>query len=191
MDDERTYSDSNEIKEELAADGRPAGVESDTEERGQEPFDPDRISIDSKVISMDALIRRLLQGSVRLAPAFQRKEIWNLERKSQLIESLMLKIPIPMFYVAADERGNWDVVDGLQRLTAVKEFILGNEYMEAREEPIVTKFILGNVYMKTVESLRGKGLRLKGLEFWGHKYDGLMFSELPDILINRIWVWLL
>ncbi|MDM8525945.1 DUF262 domain-containing protein [Desulfococcaceae bacterium HSG8] len=170
MDKKIRYSDSNEIEEELAADGRPAGVESDTEERErQEPFDPEQISIDSKVVSMDTLTRRLLQGSIRLAPAFQRKEIWDLERKSQLIESLMLKILIPMFYVAADERGKWDVVDGLQRLTAVKEFILGNEYMKTREE-----------------SLRGKGFRLKGLEFWGHKYDGLIFSELPNILINRI-----
>lgn len=165
MDKEKIYSD-----EDLAADGRPAGVESEPEEQErQEPFDPERISIDTKVVSMDTLIRRLLQGSVRLSPPFQRKEIWDLERKSQLIESLMLKIPIPMFYMAGDEKGNWDVVDGLQRLSVFKEFILGDEYIKRKEE-----------------SLRGKGLRLNGLEFWGHKYNGLTFSELPDILINRI-----
>jgi len=178
----KRYFDDNDTEEDLAADGRPAGVESETEER-QEPFNPEQISIDSKVVSMDALIRRLLHGSVRLAPPFQRKEIWDLERKSQLIESLMLKIPIPMFYVAADEKGNWDVVDGLQRLTAFKEFILGKKYME---ESLVTKCILGEKYMKATESLRGKGLRLKGLEFWGDKYDGFTFSELPGLLINRI-----
>ena len=158
------------IKEDLAADGTLAGVEADIEEREkEEPFDPEQISIDPKVISMDTLLRRLRQGSMRLAPPFQRKEIWDLERKSQLIESLMLKIPIPMYYVAADEKGNWDVVDGLQRLTTIKEFILGNEYMKTRNKKV-----------------RGKGFRLQHLEFWGDKYDGLTFNELPQFLINRI-----
>jgi len=38
----------------------------------------------------------------------------------------MLKIPLPMFYVSSDKDNNWDVVDGLQRITTIKEFILGN-----------------------------------------------------------------
>lgn len=157
-------------EEELAEDGRPAGVEADAEGRPpQEPFDPEAISIDPKVVPMDTLIRRLLQGTIRLAPAFQRKMIWDQERKSQLIESLMLKIPIPMFYVAGDEKGNWDVVDGLQRLTAIKEFVLGAQYLKTREA-----------------RYRGRGMQLQGLEFWGDRYDGHDFSQLPELLVNRI-----
>ncbi len=156
--------------EELAADGTLAGVEFDDGDReDQEPFDPEKISIEPKVTSMDAVIRRLVQGSIRLAPAFQRNEVWDIERKSQLIESMMLRIPVPMFYVAADEKGNWDVVDGLQRLTTIKDFILGREYMETKDE----KF-------------KGKGLKLNKLEFWGNKFDGLTFSELPESMVNRI-----
>ncbi len=140
-----------ETIEDLAADGRPAGVEADMEERErQEPFDPEKISIGPKVVSMDTLIRRMQQKTIRLAPAFQRKEIWNLERKSQLIESFMLKIPVPMFYVASDEKGNWDVVDGLQRLTAIKEFILGNEYIKSGKREFM-----------------GKGLKLKKTRILG------------------------
>jgi len=158
------------IKQDLAADGRPAGVEDAQEEmEAQEPFDPEKISIEPKVVLMDTLIRRLQQGSIRLAPAFQRKEIWDSERKSQLIESLMLKIPIPMFYVAANEKGHWDVVDGLQRLTTIKEFILGKEYMETRDE-----------------KHQGQCFRLQSLEFWGDKYNDFIFNELPDFLKNRI-----
>jgi hypothetical protein len=156
--------------EDLAADGSLAGVEFDDFEREeQEPFDPEKISIEPKVIPMDTLIRRLIQGSIRLAPAFQRKEVWDVERKSQLIESMMLRIPVPMFYVAADEKGNWDVVDGLQRLTTIKEFVLGKEYFETKDE-----------------QLKGKGLKLKDLEFWGDKFDGYTFSELPEPMVNRI-----
>ena len=150
MSSKQKYLIDENIKEDLSADGTLAGVEADIEEREkEEPFDPEQISIDPKVVSMDTLLRRLQQGSMRLAPPFQRKEIWDWERKSQLIESLMLKIPIPMYYVAADEKGNWDVVDGLQRLTTIKEFILGNEYMETRNKKV-----------------RGKGFRLQHLEFW-------------------------
>jgi len=157
-------------KEDLAADGNLAGVESDGfGQEEQEPFDPEEISIETKPTAMDAVIRRLLQGSIRLAPAFQRKVVWDTERKSQLIESMMLKIPLPMFYVAADEKGNWDVVDGLQRLTTIKEFVLGQEYFDTRDE-----------------KLKGKGLRLKSLEFWGDQFDGFTFSDLPELMVNRI-----
>ena len=162
--------DDSTIQQELAASGNLSGVEAESEEVDlQDPFDPEKISIDGKIVPMDALIRRLIQGSIRLAPAFQRKEVWDIERKSQLIESMMLKIPLPMFYVAADEKGNWDVVDGLQRLTTIKEFVLGNTYMQTRDD-----------------KLKGKGFRLKELEFWGDKYDGLMFATLPEGITNRI-----
>ncbi len=147
--------------EELTADGHFAGVEADREEVVQ-PFDPEKISIDSKVVPMDTLLRRLRQRTIRLAPAFQRNNVWDWERKSRLIESLMLKIPLPMFYVSADDKGNWDVVDGLQRLTTIKEFILENE-----ED-------------------RGKGFKLQKLEFWGNDYNKLNFNALPKILVNRI-----
>jgi hypothetical protein len=164
MDSDEKYS------EELAADGSFSGVESDYYgHEEQEPFNPEKISIEAKVTPMDTLIRRLIQGTIRLAPAFQRSEIWDPERKSQLIESIMLKIPVPMFYVAADKKGNWDVVDGLQRLTTIREFVLGKEYLKTKNE-----------------RLRGKGLKLKDLEFWGDKFNGKNFSELPEPMVNRI-----
>lgn len=169
MDSKSIYSMDDAFKQELAADGHFAGVEFETEEEVQDPFDPEQISIDAKVVPMDTLVRRLTQTSIRLAPAFQRKEVWDLERKSRLIESLMLAIPLPMFYVAADEKGNWDVVDGLQRLTTIKEYVLGNQYMETKNE-----------------SLKGQGFRLQYLEFWGDKYNGLIFNKLPEGLRNRI-----
>ncbi len=166
-----TYEFDETIKQDLTADGHFAGVEAEPAENdSMEPFDPEQISIDTKLVTMDTLIRRLIQGTIRLAPAFQRNEIWDPIRKSKLIESLMLKIPLPMFYVSADEKGTWDVVDGLQRLTAIKEFILGNEFLKTRDEVN-----------------RGHGFRLQNLEFWGDKYNNSNFSELPQILINRIF----
>lgn len=158
------------VRQELGADGQEADVEFEGElESPVEPFDPKSISIESKPISMDAVIRRILQGTIRLAPPFQRQLVWDEIRQSQLIESLMLKIPLPIFYVAADEEGKWDVVDGLQRLTTLRKFILGEKYLETRNE-----------------SYRGSGLPLQGLEFWGEHYNGVTFNDLPPAIANNI-----
>ena len=73
--------------------------EEDVFEEEIEPFNPEEISIEPKVVPMDVLLRRLEQKTIILNPDFQRNEVWNNEQKSRLIESLMLKIPIPMFSV--------------------------------------------------------------------------------------------
>lgn len=94
-----------------------------------EPFDPQKISITKKNIALDVIIRRIKQNTIILSPDFQRNIVWNDIQKSRLIESLMLNIPIPMFYVAAKENGYWTVVDGLQRLTAIREFVISKKLL--------------------------------------------------------------
>lgn len=140
-------------KEELAEDGSEIGIEQEPEEEIiVEPFDPNSISIDSKVIAMDTLIRRFEQKTIHLTPNFQRNEVWNQTRKSRLIESLMLKIPLPMFYVAANKEGQWEVVDGLQRLSTIRDYILGNN--------------------------NGIKFKLKNLEFLGNKFNEKTFDDI-------------
>jgi len=62
-------------------------------------------------------------------PEFQRIFRWNILQKSKLIESILLGIPIPSIFVSQRDDGVWDVVDGLQRLSTIFEFmgILRNE----------------------------------------------------------------
>ncbi|MGZ7881859.1 DUF262 domain-containing protein [Acinetobacter soli] len=161
-----TIFDDKEIKEELSELGEKIGIESEGDEDTIEPFDPQAISIQQKNVAMDVIIRRLKQGTIQLAPSFQRKEVWNLTRKCRLIESLMLKIPLPMFYVAADDEGNWEVVDGLQRLSAIRDFIIGDS--------------------------SGVMLKLQNLEFLGSKFDGKTFlaieaDTLEQKLVNEIY----
>lgn len=153
-----------------------AGIEEDeanekeTTEDETDPFNPEDISIDTRLVTMETLLRRLEQGSIQLNPDFQRKEVWDDVRKSQLIESLMLKIPIPMFYVSSDEKGNWSVVDGLQRISTFRDFILGPKFMRNSSR---------------FQSEKGNGLALTGLEFW-KSLNGCTMSKLPRHLYNRI-----
>lgn len=146
-------------KEELTETGEKAGVIAEDEGIVKDPFAPEDIRISKKVISMDQVVRRLTANTLCLAPEFQRSEVWTQTKKSQLIESLMLNIPIPLFYVAADNTGAWDVVDGLQRLSAIKEFLVD------------------------------KTLVLSNLEFLGEKYNGKTIDDkdFSPIFFNRIY----
>ena len=92
----------------------------------ERPFDPARIKIHTVPAVVGQLMSRIEYGEIDLAPDFQRLSgIWNAERKSRLIESLLLRIPIPVFYVAADDEENWAVVDGVQRLSTIHDYVTG------------------------------------------------------------------
>ncbi len=95
------------------------------EQRITEPFDPREIRIESKSGNLNTLLARLENDEIDLAPDFQRHGgIWNETNQSRLIESLMLRIPIPAFYFDGTNNEKWLVVDGLQRLTAIRRFII-------------------------------------------------------------------
>ena len=98
----------------------------DTQEEITHPFNPEKIKIRTTNILIGQLVLRIEYKEIDLAPDFQRMSgIWNHRRKSRLIESLLLSIPIPVFYVAADEEDNWSVVDGIQRMTTINDYVVG------------------------------------------------------------------
>lgn len=155
-----------DIKQELSETGRATGIEAEeSDETILEPFDPSKITIEPKVVPMDTILRRLKQGTIILSPSFQRKEVWTDTKKSLLIESLMLNIPLPMFYVAADDKGRWEVVDGLQRLSAIRDFLHGDK--------------------------DGVMLKLKNLEFLGERFNNKTFKAIENnpedqLVVNTI-----
>ena len=79
------YNEFNLPREELSESGEKIGIEAEDETEAMEPFDPDAITIAQRVVPMDVLLRRLKQGSIVLSPSFQRKEVWDVTRKSRLI----------------------------------------------------------------------------------------------------------
>ena len=92
----------------------------------ESPFDPEKIKIRTAHVVVDQLVSRIKYQEIDLAPDFQRQAgIWTPQSKSRLIESLLLRVPIPVFYVAADESDVWSVVDGIQRITTIYNYTLG------------------------------------------------------------------
>ncbi|MYA21998.1 MAG: DUF262 domain-containing protein, partial [Gemmatimonadetes bacterium] len=63
------------------------------------------------------ILRRIEQEQFIMDPDFQRDFIWDEAKQSKLIESVVMRIPLPVFYLAEDEQGRMIVVDGLQRLS--------------------------------------------------------------------------
>ena len=109
------------------------GLELELSEPDQitDPFDPEQIKIRTVPVLIEQLVTRIQYKEIDLTPDFQRlRGIWNSERKSRLIESLLLRIPIPVFYVAGQENDDWSVVDGLQRMSTIFDFINGEFGLE-------------------------------------------------------------
>lgn len=93
----------------------------------KEPFDPKEIDIQVQQTTMDNLIKRLSHNEIDLNPDFQRSpDLWKKPIQSRLIESLLIKLPIPAFYFDASDENKWQVIDGLQRLTTIQHFIIDN-----------------------------------------------------------------
>ena len=92
-------------------------------------------------------------GDIDFTPDFQRNFVWNSIQKSKLIESLLLRIPLPIFYFAEDKEGRLTIVDGLQRLTTIKEF-MNNEfplnYLEYLNEGVRGRYYKSNPEKKQV-----------------------------------------
>jgi len=61
--------------------------------------------------------------AIEIDPKYQRRERWSREKQSALIESFILNVPIPPIYLAEDDYGNYSVIDGKQRLTAIFLFM--------------------------------------------------------------------
>jgi len=65
-----------------------------------------------------------------ITPEYQRAYRWNIDQKTKFIESILLGIPIPPIFVAEDDNGKWELVDGLQRISTILSFfgLLKNDY---------------------------------------------------------------
>jgi len=84
------------------------------------------IRIVKEQYSVYEIIRHIYRNRIDLQPNFQRYNVWTILQKSELVESILMGIPIPMIYLFENEEGLRQVIDGKQRLTALKNFVNGD-----------------------------------------------------------------
>jgi Protein of unknown function DUF262 len=151
-----------DVEVEVDDEGRSTDVE--REESGeliQEPFDPAEIDVQTRQPTVDLLLSRLKRGVLDLQPDFQRTAgIWSEANQSRLIESLLLRIPLPTLYAAESGEEGWAIVDGIQRLTTIARFV----------DP---------------EVIGATPLKLRGLQYL-QQYEGMRYDDLPPALQTRI-----
>jgi len=123
------------------------------------------VDFDTFDIQVQQLLTMLEEDQISIAPAYQRQFRWDEARCSQLVESLILGIPIPNLFMATNEDNSWEVVDGLQRLCAVVKF--------AGDATLRSKFKLG------------KELALTGLKKID-KFNDYTFRDLPPNVQQHI-----
>ena len=139
---------------------------SNEEEADITPFDPKKIRVENRVYQLQYLITKMSHDEIDLKPEFQREsEIWTDKAQSSLIESILLKIPIPAFYIDQSNDEKWLVIDGLQRLTTLFRFLLPEQYKELFP--------------------KGKPLKLCSLKSL-KEYNGFAFKDLPRPFQRRI-----
>lgn len=97
----------------------------EVEDEQEEKLDyPDlKIKIDKDQYSIYEMKRKYDRGKICMDPSFQRNFVWKNKQMSELIESVIIGIPLPLIYLAESQRGDLVVVDGRQRLTTFIKFL--------------------------------------------------------------------
>lgn len=89
------------------------------------PFDPNLIRIRRDPYTMGELIDRIEHDEINFFTGFQRKaDLWSEKQQCSLIESILLRLPLPAFYFDESEDDKWQVIDGLQRTSVIRKFVV-------------------------------------------------------------------
>jgi hypothetical protein len=131
----------DEAEDPAAKDEEPDVLADPAHELGDYPLDGVLIRTEQRAI-VDVL-RRIEDKTIVLNPEFQRHFVWSEEKQSRLIESVLMRIPLPVHYVAEDKDGRLVVVDGLQRLTSFRRFAKGELKLTLSNPDLAGKDING------------------------------------------------
>lgn len=120
-----------------------------------------KVDFDSFDISVKELVSMSEDDIIDIAPEYQRQFRWPIENQSKLVESVLLGIPVPSLFMAANKDGSWELIDGVQRLNSLIHFV-GTDLQ-------LQKFGFNS------------SLVLKGLTVLT-EFNGCQFSDLPTSL---------
>jgi hypothetical protein len=81
------------------------------------------VKTDAYQMSIGEIVSMYDNGEIVINPEFQRFFRWDIGQKSKLVESILLGIPIPSIFVFEKEDGSWELIDGLQRVSTILEFM--------------------------------------------------------------------
>ncbi|ORA83337.1 hypothetical protein BST28_00060 [Mycolicibacter kumamotonensis] len=110
------------------------------------------IHTDGYGMSIGEVLSMYKDGDLDIHPEFQRIFRWSMEQKSRLIESILLGIPIPPIFVSQRDDGVWDVIDGVQRLSTILQFV--GSYRDHEDKLVKPEPLLATEYLPDLEGYR-------------------------------------
>ncbi|MGV0373055.1 DUF262 domain-containing protein [Corynebacterium pilbarense] len=134
------------------------------------------ISTEKLSMSLGEISSLYGKGDLIIRPSFQRLFRWSQEQRTRLIESFLLRIPIPPIFVSSDEDGKWEVIDGLQRISTVLQL----QGLLQEEPPLV---LGGTKYLPALEGVSWNDLN--GHEFSDSQKRDLLRSRIDVTIIER------
>lgn len=110
-----------------------------------------RIVTEQARYPLDNIAPMLDSGKYKLTPEYQRRHRWDNDKKSKLIESFIMNVPIPPIFLYETDYSFYEVMDGLQRLTAINEFYKGQYSLSGLE---LWPELNGRTYSSLPEKIR-------------------------------------
>lgn len=128
------------------------------------PFSPSDISLSNPPMNLGDLIDMIKEGWINFGTEYQREEnLWSDVQQSRLIESVLLGLRLPAFYFEEVTKRQWNIIDGLQRCCAIRNFCVD-------------------------ETLALSGLEFLSKEFDGKRYKDFEFATRRDVRMLPITV---
>lgn len=81
-----------------------------------------KVDFDTYDITVQQLVTMVETRTINVAPVYQRQFRWDNARRSALIESIFLGVPVPSLFMASNPDGTWELVDGVQRISTLVQF---------------------------------------------------------------------
>ena len=131
-----------------------------------------KIYRESYQMSIGELINLYKDEEMDIHPEFQRVFRWSEYQKTKLIESIMLNIPIPSIFVSQNEDGVWDVIDGVQRLSTIFQFV--GIFKDENGEKLPPLTLQKTDYLPSLEGVQ-----------WQSKIPELSFTKEQQLFFKR------
>lgn len=114
------------------------------------------VSPDGYEMSIGEIISLYTSSELTIHPEYQRLFRWKDGQKTRFIESLLLGIPVPPIFVFQDSAGIWELIDGLQRLSTIFEFV---GILKSRDgsQPIPPSVLSGTKFLPSLQGCSWSG----------------------------------
>jgi hypothetical protein len=156
------------IKPELVAK-----AEEQIRERQQE------VKFDLRDFTVEHIVKHFREG-LFYVPDYQRHHVWNNEKQSRFIESVLLGLPIPMMFLAEMDDGTLEIVDGVQRISTLEAFFSGDLLLVRLDRlPTINSFRFDDLPLSQQRKLRTRALRMVVL-------DEATTSDTRQDIFNRV-----